>query len=122
MFVPLFPNLFDVPLFHTIFLLPIAKFPVFSFSPKTPGGPSGFARQSFAIGYFELFFVFPEIPKERGTTVLLKKKQTKETWAVLHYLLRTSLRFLSVAFIILITYRPKRLSLVFFTVYKLKSH
>ena len=44
LFVPLLSNLFDVPLFPTIFLLcsrvPIAKFPVFPCSPKTPGGPS----------------------------------------------------------------------------------
>ena len=40
----LFSNLFDVPLFLTIFLfcsrVPIAKFPVFPCSPKTPGWPS----------------------------------------------------------------------------------
>ena len=43
-FVPLFPNLFDVPFLPTIFSLcshvPIAKFPVFPCSQKNPGGPS----------------------------------------------------------------------------------
>jgi len=43
-FVPLFPELFDIPLFPTIFLIcsrvPIVKFPVFPCPPKTPGGPS----------------------------------------------------------------------------------
>ena len=44
-FVPLFPNLFDVPLFLTIFcflpMFPLPNFPsVFPCSQKTPGGPS----------------------------------------------------------------------------------
>ena len=53
MFVPLLPNLFDVSLFPMIFLLcsrvPIAKFPMFSCSPKTPGGPF---RQWRMLNYF----------------------------------------------------------------------
>ena len=55
-FVPLFPNLFDVPLFPTIFLLcsrvPIAKLPVFPYSPKTPGGPSFLPSCDFCDGQF----------------------------------------------------------------------
>ena len=62
MFVPLFPNLFDVPVSPMIFLLcsrvPIAKFPVFACSPKTPGGPSYLLqKKSFSNMYVSLNLV-----------------------------------------------------------------